>query len=402
MKIIDFLVGLFKMYKLVVVANSETDYYIDTIQNYYAKGNTYDVTKYIDFSKYEVERGTIYNTISFKFEEPQTILNEQYLKNNAVGYGEEDLKLYTDSTKTELLDGGTYEIELPFEQIVYERLYNIAEENQLTRIQYGAIIDENLSPANPKAHLHYTSLANISGNTLAFRNDAGVKTELFGTLVTPLHGNFFLNPAYTTTFDDSFSTWTLSKFTNNLYTNHFKSYIDDIFNIKKRSFKFKGQVPLHILSKLALNDALFIKGNYYRMNSYSYDLLTQSTEFDLVNLASADAIINPVRFSTSSIYVGRQAINKYEQLINTAEALPSKLDMGGGTSWVTLDLSATVPNLLEIAFDENVSGIDREMMLEITVGGQTARLYLYQYDGGLRVDTDLITVDNDIITTDNG
>ena len=220
--------------------------------------------------------------------------------------------------------------------------------------------------------------------------------------MTPLHGNFFLNPAYTTTFDDSFSTWTLSKFTNNLYTNHFKSYIDDIFNIKKRSFKFKGQVPLHILSKLALNDALFIKGNYYRMNSYSYDLLTQSTEFDLVNLASADAIINPVRFSTSSIYVGRQAINKYEQLINTAEALPSKLDMGGGTSWVTLDLSATVPNLLEIAFDENVSGIDREMMLEITVGGQTARLYLYQYDGGLRVDTDLITVDNDIITTDNG
>jgi hypothetical protein len=402
MKIIDFLKGLFSMFKLVVVANSETDYYIDKTRNYYAKGRTWDVTKYIDFSKYGVERGKIFNTISFKFQEPQTILNQQYLQNNAVGYGDEDLKLYTDSTETELLDGDSYEIELPFEQIVYERLFDIAQDNVQTRVQYGAIIDESLNPANPKAHIHYTGLARIASLPVAFINDTGVKEVLDDKLTTPLHSNSFTFASFTTTFDDTFSTWNAVKFDNNLYTNHYKSYIEDIFNIKKRTFKFKAHLPLHVVTKLDLNDALFIKGNYYRIDNYSYNLLDGLTDLELVNLASEDAIINPILTSTNSIYVSKEPITKYEQLINTAEAIPSKLDMGSGTTWITLALSATIPNLLEIAFLENTSGVDRDMILEITVGGQTARIYLYQYGSGLTVDNGIVTVDSNLITVDNG
>ena len=401
-KIIDFLKGIFKMYKLVVVANSETDFYIDKTTSYYAKGSTYDITKYIDFSKHPVERGKIFNEISFKFQEPTTILNQQYFKNNDVGYGDEDLKLYTDDTNTELLDGDSYEIELPFEQIVYERLSDINLENVLTNVQYGAIIDEDLKPANPKAHLHYVGLANINSSQVGFIDDSGVKQRLNQKLVTPLHGNIFENASFTTTFDDTFNTWNGARFENNLYTNHYKSFIEDVFNIKKRTFKFKAHLPLYLIMNINLNDALFIKGNYYRIDNDSYNLLDGITDFELVNLASEDAIINPISTSTKSLYVSKEAVTKYEQLINTAEAIPSKIDMGNGTAWVSLNLSATVPNLLEISFLENTSGIDREMTLEITVGLQTARLFLYQYDGGLTVDSNLITVDSNLITADNG
>ena len=68
MKIIDFLKGLFLMYKLIIIQTSETEYYVDTLQGYYSKGNTYDITKYIDFENYEVERGKILNNINFSFQ----------------------------------------------------------------------------------------------------------------------------------------------------------------------------------------------------------------------------------------------------------------------------------------------------------------------------------------------
>jgi hypothetical protein len=307
-----------------------------------------------------------------------------------------------DAVPLELLDGDSYPIELPFEQIVYERLFDIAQDNVQTRVQYGAIIDESLNPANPKAHIHYTGLARIASLPVAFINDTGVKEILDDELTTPLHSNSFTFASFTTTFDDTFSTWNAVKFDNNLYTNHYKSYIEDIFNIKKRTFKFKAHLPLHVVTKLDLNDALFIKGNYYRIDNYSYNLLDGLTDLELVNLASEDAIINPILTSTNSIYVSKDPITKYEQLINTAEAIPSKLDMGSGTTWVTLALSATIPNLLEIAFLENTSGVDRDMILEITVGGQTARIYLYQYGSGLTVDNGIVTVDSNLITVDNG
>ena len=400
-KIIDFLKGILSMYKLIIIPTSDSIYYVDTVSNYYSKGKTTDITKYVDFKAFEVERGDILNTINFAFQEPTTRSNIQYEKNNGVGYGDEDLKLYTDETETELLDGESLEIELPFEQIVYERLTDL-ETNNITNIQYGAIIDESKSPANPKPHIHYVGSANASSSPIGFITDSGVKTIIDGLLNTPLHGNWFLNPSYTTTFDDTFSTWNLARFSNNLYTNHYKDYVESIFNIKKRTVKHKAFLPLHILTKLELNDALLIKGNYFRIDKYTYNLLTGATDFELVNLVSEDGVINRVRASTNNIYVGYQAITKYEQLINTAEALPSKLDMGNGTDWVTLDLSATVPNLLEIAFNKNDTGAYRNMMLEITANNQTVRIYLYQYDGGLTVDNTTVTVDSNIITVDNG
>ena len=400
-KIIDFLKGILSMYKLVIIPTSDSDYYVDTISNYYSKGKSTEITRYIDWKAFDVERGDILNTINFKFQDPTTIGNIQYKKNNRVGYGDEDLKLYTDETKTELLDGESLEIELPFEQILYDRLFDIADD-KITQIQYGAIIDDARAAANPKPHIHYSGSANVSGNALGFITDSGFKDIINTTLNTPLHGNFFVNPSFTTTFDDTFSTWDSVRMQYNLYTNHYKDYVDSIFNIKKRTVKHKAYLPLHILTKLELNDALLIKGNYFRIDKYTYNLLTGATDFELVNVVLEDGVINRTRASTNNIYVGSPAITKYEQLINTQEALPSKIDLGDGTDWVSLDLSATVPNLLEIAFDRNTTYEDRTMTLEISANNQTVRIYLYQYAANITSDTDTITSDNNIITSDNG
>jgi len=77
-KVIDFLAGLFKMFKLVVIAKDDGTIYVNTLKDYYAEGRVWNLTQYIDASSYEVERGKLLNPINFNFEEPQTLLNIQF------------------------------------------------------------------------------------------------------------------------------------------------------------------------------------------------------------------------------------------------------------------------------------------------------------------------------------
>ena len=70
------------MFKLVVIPQDDGTIYIDNLDYFYAKGGLYDITKYVDFDSFDVERGKILNEISFKFQDPTTILNMQFKQNN--------------------------------------------------------------------------------------------------------------------------------------------------------------------------------------------------------------------------------------------------------------------------------------------------------------------------------
>jgi len=147
-KIIDFLKGLFNASKLVVIPENDGTIYVNTVNSFYAQGDLIDVTDYVDVESVDVSRGKILNDISYKFQDPTTILNKQFKADNPLPYGDEDAQLKDESGN--LLDGEALEIEVPFEQIVYERIY---DDNGVDEIElmYGAIIDENLNPVNPKA-----------------------------------------------------------------------------------------------------------------------------------------------------------------------------------------------------------------------------------------------------------
>jgi hypothetical protein len=168
MKVIDFMKGLFQMFKLVVIPTNETEIYVDTLQNFYTLGTTHDVTSYIDFESYDVERGNILNTIKYKYQDPTTIANIKRIKRiTLVGYG--DLEAILKDEDGVLLDGGSLDYTLPFEMIMYDRLINTTTE-VLTNVVYGAIINESLSVSNPKPHIFYNINVNISSSPIAFIN----------------------------------------------------------------------------------------------------------------------------------------------------------------------------------------------------------------------------------------
>ena len=90
--------------------------YVDTLDNFYATSTNYDITKYIDVKTSSVDVALPYREIKFKYEGLQTFLAAQYEQLNVQEWGTE---YYSTSTN---LDGGVYEVKIPFEHMLFERL----------------------------------------------------------------------------------------------------------------------------------------------------------------------------------------------------------------------------------------------------------------------------------------
>jgi hypothetical protein len=388
-KIIDFLKGLFSMFKLVVISDDNENLYIDTINNYYARGKVWNISRYVKTDTLEVSRGNLLNEISFKFKEPTTILNKQFKTLTGQAYGDEETKL----TDTGLPDGKPLEgtaltIELPFEQIVYERLPD-------TYIMYASIIDENLSPVNPAPHIFYNLSVNHPEYPIGYINDVGAKELLNTKINTAFHSVDAAEPQFNLTFGSEFNEWNNIASENTLYSNHYKDYVESIFNIKRRNFKYSAVLPLRILLQLQLNDILEIKGNYYRIDNFNLNLLTRDVQLNLIN--AFDLTIGGFNADVSSLTADYEAQTQSISVPNI------------GNSTVAIDedswLSSTIVGTnIFFDFSENLTGFTRFNNAIITnlETLQTIDIFITQFSKIITADNNIITFDNNLITFDNG
>lgn len=391
-KVLEFLKGLFQMFKLVVIADEYNNIYVNTLKDYYAEGNLYDVSKYVKRDMYDVERGKILNEISFKFQEPTTLLNSTFLKNNFIAYGDEEAKL-TDEDGN-LLDGEKFEIQVPFEQIVYERLPNLLD-GALTNIMVGGIFDESINSVNPKAHLFYNIKQSVGTRTLAFRNDLGVKEQLSTFINIPSHSQVLVNPDFSLTFGKEASEWNGNITENTLYKNYYQDYIEAIFNIKRRTFRYKGILPLRILTKLQLNDVLQIDSDYYRIDNYNFNLLNGEIDLALINsfdnnlrsfTASRTVLNVDFRAQFQTVYVTN--LENYSYVIDDP-------------SWLKLE---NIGFNAEFEISQNSTGLQRfnECVITNTDTLQEVTITIIQEANSTTFDSSAIRFDNDFITWDNG
>ena len=399
LKIIDFLKGLFNMFKLIVIQdNYNGTIYVNTLKDYYAAGKVYNITEYVNHNSHDIQRGELLSEIIYKFEDPTTILNTQFKKNVGQGYGDEQLKLEGENGKP--LDGGTQDYKVPFEQIVYERLLDINDNNADTNIMYGAIIDEETEPANPKPHIHYVANNQIGAKTISFINDSGTEIELTSTINVPSHTLGFEAPQFSTVFGKEINEYSREIINNTLFSNYHKDYITSIFNFKRRTFKYEAFLPLRVALKLQLNDVLQIHNQYFRINKLKWNLITGKTSFELIN--SFDNTINGFSASRSNIITDASA--KVESIFVTNLVNYSFIvnDLGDGTAWLN-----SVTNIgANIYFDiaENTTGIPRSLSVTFTNTDTLQELTITIIQGlrSITADNNIITADSNLITSDNG
>lgn len=357
LKLIDFLNGLFKMFKLVVIADDYDNIYIDTFNNYYAQGGVYNISKYIKTDSLEVSRGNLLNEINFSFKEPKTLLNTQFKTNTGQGYGDESTLLTDDGTPTGTpLEGDSLEVELPFEQVIYERLIDL-NGNAQTNIMYGGIFNDKIEPVSPDVHLFYNINTAIGSKTIGFIDDLGVRTQLNTTINTPSHSVDFSLPDYNLTFGIEKNEWNNVASEKTLYFNYYRNYIESIFNIKRRSFSYKAILPLRLLLKLQLNDVLNIKNNYYRIDNYNLNLLTREITFNLIN--SFDLVLGAMTTTVTNLFADNTEQVQSVYVNNLGNPL---FDVDGAT-WLSLTYEG---NNVYYSFLENTTGLDRITNTTIT------------------------------------
>ena len=324
LKVIDFLTGIFKMFNLTAyyvedVGDADFDKIkVDTLDEFYAdrvnnpSEGEWDITKFVDTSRLQVNRAFEYNEIDFSYQEPSTLLSINHQEEFNDIFGDEEVR-------PQGVDRGTaYEVEVPFEHMKFERLfdknetssspYDSADTEYLTDILWGySAAGEftsdtdvtpntgNYEPVLTKPLIFYaiqeTGLTAGSGIKWISDSPPTEITQYYRPSNTNEDGTSSTAPSFTINFDDEIDEWNLQNYggtTNSLFKKFYATYINGIFNEKKRIYKLKAYLSTDILANYRLNDELVIQNKVYRINSIETNFNTEVSSLELLNKLSDD------------------------------------------------------------------------------------------------------------------
>jgi hypothetical protein len=140
-KVTDWLSGTLKQFNLTCYpTDTELEFQIEPLQDWYAGGEDVDITPYVDTDKIEVSRPKLYNEINFKWQDSKSFMNEAYKEENEKQYG-------SLSELFPLYDGGKYEIKLPFETLLFNNFDTV---NGNLQVAYALTKEPDYKPYIPK------------------------------------------------------------------------------------------------------------------------------------------------------------------------------------------------------------------------------------------------------------
>tara|TARA_R110001583_G_scaffold42635_2_gene135534 strand:+ start:5955 stop:8165 length:2211 start_codon:yes stop_codon:yes gene_type:complete len=289
----DFLNGLFRAFNLTAYVDFLGHVVVKTLDNYYAGGDSFDITEYIKTDQHTVGEALPFSNVDLEYSEPKSILAQTFLSMNNRRYGE--LNYIGDASKK-----SEYKITLPFEHMLYERLEDKTS-GALTLIQNGSFLDDDLNPSIGQPLLFYgVEITGIYSTPINFLYST--RPETYGALC-PNGTNYTLNnywmphnanelgtsttaPTYNLNFGSEIDSYQLTDYggnNNSLFQTYYDNYITRVFNKKTRIFKFNAILPLKVLLNITLDDLIVVGTRAYTINKMSTKLQSGETDFELLN-----------------------------------------------------------------------------------------------------------------------
>ena len=293
LKIKDFFASLINQFNLIIKPENGNTFYIDTLDNWYLKGDTFDITKLVDIKDIGVKRPDVKKQIDFKYQKAGAILGQQYEINNSIGYG--DLKAKYD------ISGSDLKIESQFENMLFERLPNETT-GELTDIQVGHSIDKELKPYNGKPFIFYKNGWAYSDVNL-YMQPSITLTKVFHTAT---EDNLkFDQVSNSLNFGSDNSSFFQAPIDRSLYKNWWNNYISDLYNRKTRVLTLKCVLPISILYKLTLNDLFIIGDMKYKISTAKVDLTTGKSDIEIFTDYSlpADNVSNLIPLTVDNTFI---------------------------------------------------------------------------------------------------
>ena len=269
-KISDWFSGTLKEFNLTCYPLSdELTYQIEPLQVFYLNGDSVDITEWVDTDKIQVDRPKLYNEVSFSWQKSKSFMNEQFFEFNNRSYG--DLKQIFPNH-----DGGKYSVKLPFETMLFNNFDDI---NGNLQVGYCLTKEPDFKPYIPKpVKLYYFGNLDCS----FYFNDGATSSEIlnyaaFGQETEQNTSKYSMN------FGQELSSLTLDPINDSLYQTYYQPYLVNLFNSKTRIVTVNCILPIDILTKLTLDDAIIIRDKKYRINDMVTDLITGLVKLVLIS-----------------------------------------------------------------------------------------------------------------------
>ena len=267
MKVKEYINSLVNQFNLIIKPTGVDSYYIDTLDNWYSKGKSYDISSLVDIKDITLKRPSVKKKIDFLYQKTESVLGKQYFDNNQLSYG--DLKAVYNITGDEL------KIESQFENMLFERLVDVST-STTTDLQCGFAVDLANNPVKGKAISFY-------------RNGIETSDAIYiGSVVyepiwhTATEDNYtFEQVTNSLNFGADNSSYFYAPIDTGLYYNFWKTYIEELYNKKTRVLSLKCKLPIRILLNLQLNDR-FIIGDYkYKISTVKVDLTNGDADIEI-------------------------------------------------------------------------------------------------------------------------
>lgn len=297
----DFLSNILSLWNLTVYGVKSNTYEIQTVEEWYNEGQIWNITEYTDTKSIDVARIKLFNNINFKYEPSESITNRQF--------SSLFLREYGDLSQSYNYDGKEYNIEVLFENILFNKFDNID-------LQVGYCLNENLEGFVPKPIILYEN----SQQTASFYlGDGTASPSLLNTYILFGQDLDVYNQEFSLNFGTETSSFKLQPNQGGLYNTYYKAYIENLYNPKNREYTAKAILPLEILTQFKLNDRFIIRDRRYIPNNVKINLTTGETTLVLTNdfrrmiADKIPPILPPITPTPDA-----QCINQYIPFVNGA------------------------------------------------------------------------------------
>ena len=299
-KIIDFLTGVFQMFNLtayvendIIVVQPLDEFYNKAPQTVPPAGEDpefigVEIDKYLDVTQSTVDIALPFKEVNFSYKGLKTFLAQQYEQLNNTGWGSLSYSAndYFDAPQEK------YSIQLPFEHVMFERLWNFST-GSTTTLMYGYFVDDNQEPyyGSPLLFYGFRRQPPLTSTSFALKSTSSAPPDQITEYWIPMNTKE-INPATSNTslhFNNELMEYNVNiyadanQFTGTLFENNYKTYIQEVFNTRLRLTKVTAYLPYKIFNSLQLYDRIRFRQQNYKINSMTTNLTTGKTEFELLN-----------------------------------------------------------------------------------------------------------------------
>lgn len=261
-KVSDFFSGILKMFNLTAFSFDEQTYTLEQLENWYYQGRIVNFTEHC-ITDFEYERIKPYKKVNFSYEKSESLLNRGFYNNAQKEYGDLDYQFNS--------DGSDYTIKLPFENLLFNKFTG-------TNLQVGYALKTDYVPYKNKPIILYL----YKNASCSFYFNDGTTTNhitnynVFGQDVE------YQNLQHSLNWGIELSSYSLTPVNNSLFFDYYFDYLNNLYSLKSRMVKVSMRLPYSELLALRLNDRIVIRDKRYIINSFTTDLDTFESKFELI------------------------------------------------------------------------------------------------------------------------